>query len=30
MNKLLDIARAFYGVLIPRKYQKNFLRFAEE
>jgi hypothetical protein len=30
MNKLLEIARVFYGVLIPRKYQKNFLRFAEE
>ncbi|MFA7229309.1 MAG: hypothetical protein WC061_09760 [Melioribacteraceae bacterium] len=30
MYKLLEIARVFYGVLIPRKYQKNFLRFAEE
>jgi hypothetical protein len=30
MYKLLEIARAFYGVLIPRKYQKNFLRIAEK
>ena len=30
MNKLLEIARAFYGVFIPRKYRKIFLRFAEK
>jgi hypothetical protein len=26
MDKLLEIARAFYGVLIPRRLRKNFLR----
>ncbi|MCX6169015.1 MAG: hypothetical protein NTX65_06740 [Ignavibacteriales bacterium] len=30
MYKLLEIARAFYGVLVPRKSQKNFLLFAEK
>ncbi len=30
MNRLLEIARAFYGVLIPRKYHRHFFRFAEE
>ena len=30
MNKLFEIARAFYGVFIPKKYRKSFLRFAEK
>lgn len=30
MDKLIEIARAFYGVFIPKKYRKNFLRIAEE
>jgi hypothetical protein len=30
MNKLIEIAQAFYGVLIPRRYQKNFLHFAKK
>lgn len=30
MNKLLEIARVFYGVFIPKRYRKNFLHFAEE
>jgi len=26
MEKLVEIARAFYGVLVPRKVRKNFFR----
>lgn len=30
MNKLIEIACAFYGVFIPKKFRKNFLHFAEK
>lgn len=30
MYKLFEIARAFYGVMIPKKFQKSFLRLAME
>ena len=30
MNRLLEIANAFYGVIIPKKYRKMFLQFAEK
>lgn len=30
MNKLFEIARSFYGVFVPNKYRKSFLRFAEK
>ena len=30
MDKLLEIARAFYGVIIPRKFRKNFYQFTVE
>jgi hypothetical protein len=30
MYKLLEIARVFYGVFIPRKHHKNFLHSVEK
>lgn len=29
MLKLIEIARAFYGVVIPKKFQKSFLKTVE-
>ena len=30
MDKLLEIANAFYGVLIPRRLRRNFFRLTIE
>ncbi|MDH7604536.1 MAG: hypothetical protein QHH13_06525 [Melioribacter sp.] len=30
MNKLLELAAAFYGILIPRRYIKEFCRLVIE
>ncbi len=30
MNKLLELAAAFYGILIPRRYIKQFYRLVIE
>jgi hypothetical protein len=30
MEKVLELARVFYGVLVPRKFRKNFINRVTE